>query len=122
MVDVQVEFKGSIVLNVFWFIFFFFQAEDGIRDIGVTGVQTCALPILQGLLRIFFEVYWKSQNKELTAVLVKGYWNLYSNSIFPLILKDNLLAQHLQLLDPSPYEQELAKFHFYIADAQRPRR
>src|SRR3712207_7606664 len=27
---------------------FFFQAEDGIRDIGVTGVQTCALPILQG--------------------------------------------------------------------------
>src|SRR3712207_8099320 len=27
-----------------WF-FFFFQAEDGIRDIGVTGVQTCALPI-----------------------------------------------------------------------------
>src|SRR3712207_7713746 len=26
---------------------FFFQAEDGIRDIGVTGVQTCALPILR---------------------------------------------------------------------------
>src|SRR5476651_1253931 len=25
--------------------FFFFQAEDGIRAIGVTGVQTCALPI-----------------------------------------------------------------------------
>src|SRR6185295_11643492 len=30
---------------VFIFFFFFFQAEDGIRDIGVTGVQTCALPI-----------------------------------------------------------------------------
>src|SRR5207244_5770902 len=28
-------------------IFFFFQAEDGIRDDLVTGVQTCALPILQ---------------------------------------------------------------------------
>src|SRR2546422_6647403 len=27
------------------FIFFFFQAEDGIRDVAVTGVQTCALPI-----------------------------------------------------------------------------
>src|SRR5215813_15107120 len=26
--------------------FFFFQAEDGIRDADVTGVQTCALPIL----------------------------------------------------------------------------
>src|SRR3989449_5860752 len=38
--------------------FFFFQAEDGIRDVAVTGVQTCALPILlrilpdaEGLLR-----------------------------------------------------------------------
>src|SRR5207249_6526151 len=27
------------------FLFFFFQAEDGIRDRNVTGVQTCALPI-----------------------------------------------------------------------------
>src|SRR2546426_4991074 len=27
-------------------VFFFFQAEDGIRDYKVTGVQTCALPIL----------------------------------------------------------------------------
>src|SRR6266511_5214285 len=26
-------------------VFFFFQAEDGIRDFHVTGVQTCALPI-----------------------------------------------------------------------------
>src|SRR5256886_6954133 len=29
-------------------VFFFFQAEDGIRDLTVTGVQTCALPILGG--------------------------------------------------------------------------
>src|SRR5699024_12160717 len=28
----------------------FFQAEDGIRDRNVTGVQTCALPILENLL------------------------------------------------------------------------
>src|SRR4030066_1849042 len=28
------------------YLFFFFQAEDGIRDSSVTGVQTCALPIL----------------------------------------------------------------------------
>src|SRR2546430_4806213 len=28
-----------------FFLFFFFQAEDGIRDLTVTGVQTCALPI-----------------------------------------------------------------------------
>src|SRR5688500_19455828 len=30
-------------------MFFFFQAEDGIRDYKVTGVQTCALPIYQAL-------------------------------------------------------------------------
>src|SRR5438445_11399430 len=39
----------STTLLIFYlhlsFLFFFFQAEDGIRDIGVTGVQTCALPI-----------------------------------------------------------------------------
>src|SRR5688572_32745642 len=29
----------------FCLFFFFFQAEDGIRDLTVTGVQTCALPI-----------------------------------------------------------------------------
>src|SRR5260370_20182465 len=31
-----------------YFVFFFFQAEDGIRDSSVTGVQTCALPIFSG--------------------------------------------------------------------------
>src|SRR2546430_3846853 len=31
--------------------FFFFQAEDGIRDLTVTGVQTCALPICQAAAR-----------------------------------------------------------------------
>src|SRR5688572_8925635 len=30
------------------YFFFFFQAEDGIRDLTVTGVQTCALPICNG--------------------------------------------------------------------------
>src|SRR5207248_7743536 len=35
----------SSVLPTFLACFFFFQAEDGIRDRTVTGVQTCALPI-----------------------------------------------------------------------------
>src|SRR6478609_11609207 len=34
------------------FFFFFFQAEDGIRDKLVTGVQTCALPICSGVLTV----------------------------------------------------------------------
>src|SRR5437773_12288523 len=33
---------------MFFLFFFFFQAEDGIRDRDVTGVQTCALPIWHG--------------------------------------------------------------------------
>src|SRR5437667_501503 len=33
------------LLFSYLFFFFFFQAEDGIRDRDVTGVQTCALPI-----------------------------------------------------------------------------
>ena len=37
--------KGREMKRVCLF-FFFFQAEDGIRDDLVTGVQTCALPIL----------------------------------------------------------------------------
>src|SRR5205823_8524184 len=34
-------------MQICWCFFFFFQAEDGIRDKLVTGVQTCALPILR---------------------------------------------------------------------------
>src|SRR5690606_40856532 len=34
---------------------FFFQAEDGIRDFHVTGVQTCALPIL--FLMVWFTIF-----------------------------------------------------------------
>src|SRR5207237_4882853 len=33
-------------------VFFFFQAEDGIRDSSVTGVQTCALPIYPGSRKV----------------------------------------------------------------------
>src|SRR5215217_5096202 len=45
-----------------FFFFFFFQAEDGIRDIGVTGVQTCALPI------------WPGCAVEATLDLIDGKW------------------------------------------------
>src|SRR2546427_3696244 len=39
----------NLALAKFLRCFFFFQAEDGIRDLTVTGVQTCALPIYAGL-------------------------------------------------------------------------
>src|SRR3712207_1578978 len=46
MRDSMSYMSRSLSLRLRSRFFFFFQAEDGIRDIGVTGVQTCALPIL----------------------------------------------------------------------------
>src|SRR5699024_12068271 len=39
-------------------VFFFFQAEDGIRDRNVTGVQTCALPILYSLIYLLMNKFY----------------------------------------------------------------
>src|SRR5690606_39779297 len=51
--------------------FFFFHAEDGIRDFHVTGVQTCALPIW--LMQVFASAYGqitiKKNNVRLAEVL-----------------------------------------------------
>src|SRR2546422_3173427 len=44
------QFSILVALLKF-FVFFFFQAEDGIRDVAVTGVQTCALPICRREVR-----------------------------------------------------------------------
>src|SRR3989449_10805371 len=52
------------------FIFFFFQAEDGIRDVAVTGVQTCALPISQHRIRRvvgFLPPWRRRRHRQLTA-------------------------------------------------------
>src|SRR5215204_4791162 len=43
-----IDFDAVRGTRLMWLSFFFFQAEDGIRDHCVTGVQTCALPISRG--------------------------------------------------------------------------
>src|SRR5688572_31061664 len=50
--------------------FFFFQAEDGIRDLTVTGVQTCALPIYERPVVLAHE-----------ATLTQVLFNLVSNAL-----------------------------------------
>src|SRR5256885_8755212 len=40
----------AVLYEYYVHFFFFFQAEDGIRDYKVTGVQTCALPICESAL------------------------------------------------------------------------
>src|SRR2546429_5527464 len=52
-----------------WF-FFFFQAEDGIRDVAVTGVQTCALPICYQ--RLDFGIPVLASKRELRPDAQKG--------------------------------------------------
>src|SRR2546429_7325811 len=42
LVQTNTEINSQILSQIMGF---FFQAEDGIRDVAVTGVQTCALPI-----------------------------------------------------------------------------
>src|SRR2546430_52309 len=49
---IQAELTRILVCVFVFVYFFFFQAEDGIRDLTVTGVQTCALPISRGELRL----------------------------------------------------------------------
>src|SRR5438270_7504582 len=43
---------------------FFFQAEDGIRDLTVTGVQTCALPISATPLRLHLDARRREANQD----------------------------------------------------------
>src|SRR3712207_7483412 len=57
-------------LFVCFFSFFFFQAEDGIRDIGVTGVQTCALPICPHAVEHRLELVLVDHRPE--VVVVRG--------------------------------------------------
>src|SRR2546426_9378813 len=56
--------------------FFFFQAEDGIRDYKVTGVQTCALPIsCAWALRSTSLRPWWERRSSMTCSTGGGGWN-----------------------------------------------
>src|SRR5699024_4346166 len=68
---------------------FFFQAEDGIRDRNVTGVQTCALPISHNNPAVFSDFLF------LTGIL------LYMDAVFP----DQYLA--IQTRDVPAYPEYL---------------
>src|ERR1039457_5513316 len=53
-------------------LFFFFQAEDGIRDYKVTGVQTCALPIYAQRYATLFSQKWGGRNRGKIGVMQAG--------------------------------------------------
>src|SRR2546429_3534775 len=67
--------------------FFFFQAEDGIRDVAVTGVQTCALPIGQPRDRLgAAPIAWLTEPRLAMAavVLMTVWWTLGFNFVLYL--------------------------------------
>ena len=81
--------------------FFFFQAEDGIRDIGVTGVQTCALPIYNTILyktigykivlflkhfKIKINIFHLNKNNK-KKILLKSYSKTLTTDISPNLKK-----------------------------------
>ena len=61
--------------------FFFFQAEDGIRDWSVTGVQTCALPIWANEA---WGSYWSWDPKETWALIT---WLVFASYLHSRITK-----------------------------------
>src|SRR2546430_9575107 len=78
-----------------WVYFFFFQAEDGIRDLTVTGVQTCALPIygkgmlvMPGLVDAHCHPFAEPMNKGMWDEV--GSPQLYNTSLY----------EHLTVLHP----------------------
>src|SRR2546425_7210775 len=69
----MVSFVGLASTVVILSVFFFFQAEDGIRDKLVTGVQTCALPISAAVTApaAGSETVLLSEDEELVRVLAR---------------------------------------------------
>src|SRR5258708_11668134 len=80
--------RACTLLSTSWLLFFFFQAEDGIRDDLVTGVQTCALPILGNCAPSMMSPQWirsasglvSNPNFSFATVAINLVQDLYSGS------------------------------------------
>src|SRR3712207_7287072 len=86
-------FYSSFFRFFFISLFFFFQAEDGIRDIGVTGVQTCALPIF---------------HNHLLCVAVEVEAEVSTDALHWVVLEEDVGGHAPQALGAT-YRQELAQ-------------
>src|SRR5258706_10580202 len=75
-----------ILFNLFFF--FFFQAEDGIRDWSVTGVQTCALPISIKIRSSIFNEY-KMKNTQTSRREFVKQTSLIASSLMALPIVSN---------------------------------
>src|SRR2546429_3378414 len=93
--------------------FFFFQAEDGIRDVAVTGVQTCALPI-----------YLAAQG-QMATVLIYSPDRLSRKYAYQVLLTEELSRCGVEIVflkspaGGSPEDQLVVQFQGMIAEYER---
>src|SRR5699024_1537338 len=88
--------------HLIWFYFFFFQAEDGIRDRNVTGVQTCALPIYIFINYAKNISIYMNHSKEIVNMIKEptikvGFSPSYSYSFIVEVLKTIKLAGNVDI-------------------------
>src|SRR2546429_7128040 len=62
-------------------MYFFFQAEDGIRDVAVTGVQTCALPICHRLGRAHRDFPCVLAKETLESHAIKSFFGEHARKV-----------------------------------------
>src|SRR3712207_1996735 len=129
-----VVWKVSGIRNLYnlFSVFFFFQAEDGIRDIGVTGVQTCALPIYNtfgdhylevdyDLSQVMFVTTANSLNMpqplldRMEIIRIPGYTEdekveIAKRHVLPKVMKDNGLKDG-ELIVPDETIRNLIRYY-----------
>src|SRR5437016_6361925 len=87
----------SLRPSLHFLVFFFFQAEDGIRDWSVTGVQTCALPIFTKAIAPYVLRSNRVQPPSTSAMTGEGYQFLQPEQIhrhrrFPATMLPNVCS------------------------------
>src|SRR5690606_39503222 len=81
-------------------VLFFFQAEDGIRDFHVTGVQTCALPIwVPAALSLGENLNLQPVKLPLFINAQLGFMAVYLLAEYDEVVRKLILAHHTALID-----------------------
>src|SRR5256886_3546332 len=97
---IRLATSPALLTSQFTYLFFFFQAEDGIRDLTVTGVQTCALPISDGHVLVAVQA-------ALVARELQGHQHVPVRARRPGPGRDRVPdAEFLQLGPPGPVRSE----------------
>src|ERR671919_2322988 len=102
----------SVVQRIFLF-FFFFQAEDGIRDYKVTGVQTCALPISLGNFRLE-----GIQPAPRGAPQIEVSYDIDANGILTVTAKDKQSGKEQKITISGSTQLSKEEIDRMVADAQ----